>query len=139
VKTLHRLIRGRTESLSSLFIIGGVYDCQNPFFMNAVRVEYDKGKPQILLEPLKQILDSKYAYGANLTEKDIRDDTYVGIRAGYFTTSIDDVGKGLFPIPAGEQDKQGYDKNRVLSPESMIAKLKEESCKSFPKHEHPEQ
>lgn len=136
VKTLHRLIRGRTESLAPLFIIGGVYDCQNPFFMNAVRVEYEKGKPQILLEPLKQILDSKYAYGANPTDKAVRDDTYVGIRDGYFVNSIDEIGIKLYP-----KDKEGkeYDSTRVLSPESMIDKLKGETCRCFPQHEHPRQ
>jgi CRISPR-associated protein Cst2 len=128
VKTLHRLIRGRTESLSPLFIIGGVYDCQNPFFMNAVCVKYDKGKPQILLEPLKQILDSKYAYGANLTDKLVRNSTYVGIRNGYFANSLADVKKELFS-----------NEERILSPEEMIDKLKEEACKCFPKHEHPKQ
>jgi CRISPR-associated protein Cst2 len=122
VKTLHRLIRGRVESLSPLFIIGGVYDCQNPFFMNAIRVVYEKGLPRVVLGPLKQILESKYAYGANMTEKLVRASTYMGIRDEYFANSMVDVGKKLFPASSGD----GYDRDRVLSPEGMLDKVKQE-------------
>jgi len=115
VKTLHRLIRGRVESLSPLFIIGGVYDCQNPFFMNSIRVVYEKGLARIVLAPLTQILDAKYAYGREMTERMIRESTYVGIRDGYFANSLADVQNSLFPKV----------EERVLSPEGMIDRLKE--------------
>lgn len=132
VKTLHRLIRGRSETLSPLFIIGGVYDCQNPFFMNAVRVEYLKGKPHPVLEPLLQILDSKYVYGTDMNEKVIRDDSFVGAREGYFANSLTDIGKKIFPA----KNDIGYDSDHTLSPEGMIDKLRDQVCKCFPKHEH---
>ncbi|MGE5340678.1 MAG: type I-B CRISPR-associated protein Cas7/Cst2/DevR [Candidatus Omnitrophota bacterium] len=35
---LYRDIRGRRENLAPVFIIGGVYDIKNPFFMNALRL-----------------------------------------------------------------------------------------------------
>jgi CRISPR-associated protein Cst2 len=130
VKTLHRLIRGRVESLSPLFIIGGVYDCQNPFFMNAIRVAYEKGQPGIVLKPLQQILDAKYAYGQEMTERTVRENTYVGIRDGYFANSLEDVRSTLFPTSNNELAETQAAKlfppdERVLSPEGMINKLKE--------------
>ncbi|HEX8137564.1 MAG TPA: type I-B CRISPR-associated protein Cas7/Cst2/DevR [Pyrinomonadaceae bacterium] len=118
VKTFHRLIRGRDESLSPLFIIGGVYDCLNPFFMNAVHVEYQNSKPRVLPEPLKQILNSKYAFGTDLTEQVVGDSTYTGIRDGYFANTSTDIN------------------TRVLSPEEMIDELKQQVCASFGEHEH---
>ncbi|RKY04507.1 type I-B CRISPR-associated protein Cas7/Cst2/DevR [Candidatus Poribacteria bacterium] len=119
IKTLHRSIRGREESLSPLFIIGGLYDCQHPFFINAISLSYKQGKPFIELDPIKEILESKYAYGPEMKEKTVKEDTYIGIRSGYFANSIRCF-KELF----GED-------GRVLSPEGMIDKLKEEVGKFF--------
>ncbi|MCP4157949.1 MAG: type I-B CRISPR-associated protein Cas7/Cst2/DevR [bacterium] len=42
VKFLYRDIKGRREDLSPVFIIGGVYDIKNPFFMNAVKLSDQK-------------------------------------------------------------------------------------------------
>lgn len=42
IKFLYRDIRGRRENLSPLFIIGGVYDIKNPFFMNVVKLDNHK-------------------------------------------------------------------------------------------------
>lgn len=128
LKNFFRLIRGRAESLSPLFIIGGVYNCQNPFFMNAIRVVYERGEPRIVLEPLKQILDAKYAFGKVMTDQIIRESTYVGIRDGYFVNSLLDIRTKLF-LDAND---------RVQSPEGMIDKLKEDVCKSFAAHAHIE-
>ena len=133
-KTFHRLIRGRVESLSPLFIIGGVYDCQNPFFMNSVRVEYDKGKPRVLSQSLKQILDSKYSFGAHMTERLVRQSSYTGIREGYFANSLADLKKELAPEGKNEEAKDEW----VLSPEDMIDQLKRKVCGCFDKHEHTE-
>jgi CRISPR-associated protein Cst2 len=136
-KTLHRLIRGRAESLSPLFIIGGVYDCQNPFFMNSVRIEYEKGKPSVLLKPLIQILDSKYSFGKDMTEKSVRDSTYIGIRDGYFANTLADVKRELSQKRNGEEIKSsGAQDEKVLSPEDMIDELKKQVCAGFSEHKH---
>lgn len=42
VKVLNREIKARTESLNPLFVIGGVYNIKNPFFMNRVKTYCDK-------------------------------------------------------------------------------------------------
>lgn len=41
LKVLYRDIKGRRENLTPLFVIGGVYDVSNPFFMGRIRL--DKG------------------------------------------------------------------------------------------------
>lgn len=86
IKLLYRDIRGRREDLKPLFIIGGVYDTCNPFFENLVNVEWKKDKPEILTEPIKELLNGKYfaKKGDKLIEKSIKDDTIIGIRKGYF-------------------------------------------------------
>lgn len=42
LKLLYRDIRGKRENLSPLFIIGGLYDCGNPFFYNRLKLEFKK-------------------------------------------------------------------------------------------------
>jgi len=42
IKFLYRDIKGRRENLSPLFIIGGIYDIKNPFFINAVKLNDHK-------------------------------------------------------------------------------------------------
>jgi CRISPR-associated protein Cst2 len=82
LKTLYRDIRGRREDLKPLFIIGGVYDIKNPFFMNAVIVEWVHGKPVVLDEPIKQIFNADYYVG---NEKiSIKNSTVLGVRSGIF-------------------------------------------------------
>lgn len=137
VKTLHRLIRGRMESLNPLFIIGGVYDCQNPFFMNSILLTYEKGAPRLVLEPLKQILDSNYAFGRDLTKKSVGESTYIGIRDGYFANTLADV-KAKLPLKNNGEELKGDEtqNERVLSPEEMIDRLKDQVCASFGEHQH---
>lgn len=38
IKFLYRDIKGRRENLAPLFIIGGIYDIKNPFFMNGIKL-----------------------------------------------------------------------------------------------------
>lgn len=38
IQFLHRDIRGRRESLNPIFVIGGVYDICNPFFLNNIKM-----------------------------------------------------------------------------------------------------
>lgn len=42
IKLLYRDIRGKRENLSPLFVIGGLYDCGNPFFYNRLKLEFKK-------------------------------------------------------------------------------------------------
>ncbi|MDQ1349841.1 MAG: type CRISPR-associated protein Cas7/Cst2/DevR [Acidobacteriota bacterium] len=53
VKFLYRDIKGRRENLSPLFIIGGVYDLKNPFFMNGVKLNDHK----LAVNRIKDIID----------------------------------------------------------------------------------
>lgn len=121
VKMLYRDIRGRREDLKPLFIIGGVYDTCNPFFENLVKIDWQRGIPKIILEPLRQIINSDYsALDANgeIISKSIMEETYIGIREGIFDNSSDVM--KLFPT-------SGNNKNsRVGSPEYMIDKIKAE-------------
>jgi len=41
---LDRDIRGRTENLSPLFVIGGLYPIKNPFFLGRVRTNYNRSQ-----------------------------------------------------------------------------------------------
>ncbi len=112
IKTLYRDIKGRREDLKPLFIIGGVYDTCNPFFENLVDVAWEKGRAKIVVEPLKQLLSSKYASldGNNtIVKKPVKDETYIGIRSGKFVNT--------------EQDFDGLS---FGSPEFVIQKLQEQ-------------
>ncbi|MCU0286347.1 MAG: type I-B CRISPR-associated protein Cas7/Cst2/DevR [Acidobacteria bacterium] len=42
LKFLYRDIKGRRENMSPMFIIGGVYDIKNPFFMNIIKLHDHK-------------------------------------------------------------------------------------------------
>ncbi len=116
VKTLYRDIRGRREDLKPLFLIGGLYEIKNPFFLNAVKIEWDKNKPKICKEPIKEILDLKYEYKNNekIVNSTVKDNTRIGIRSGFF--SNEDEIKGLL----------NGNNNVVGTPEEIIDKLKTE-------------
>jgi CRISPR-associated protein Cst2 len=106
IKNLYRDIRGRREDLKPIFIIGGLYPLKNPFFMNAVSIEWEKDKPKIKKETIDEVLESGYCYKANgkLCEEVVSSNTVIGMR------------KGLF---ANESDFK-----EVLSPEAAIDHLK---------------
>ena len=86
---LYRDIRGRREDLKPLFIIGGVYDTLNPFFENIVNLEWSaKGsKPQINTASLRDVLERKYQL-INNKQKSVKDDTFFGIRDGFFSNDL---------------------------------------------------
>lgn len=67
---LYRDIRGRRENLSPLFVIGGRYQCKNPFFENRVMVK----KNRINVDTLKEIIE----------DSEIKEFTYVGVSTGIF-------------------------------------------------------
>jgi CRISPR-associated protein Cst2 len=80
LKVLTRNIKGRTESLSPIFAIGGVYDIKNPFFLNKLKVNYSKEERKYGINT--EILDSQLSL--SFDGKPIRDYTYVGYLKGYW-------------------------------------------------------
>jgi CRISPR-associated regulatory protein, DevR family len=57
IRTLSRQIRGRYENLSPIFVIGGIYQVKNPFFMGCIGAkETEDGK---LLLDINRLLDCK--------------------------------------------------------------------------------
>ncbi|MCK9228659.1 MAG: type I-B CRISPR-associated protein Cas7/Cst2/DevR [Syntrophorhabdaceae bacterium] len=80
LKILNREIKGRTESLNPLFIIGGAYPVKNPWFLNRTAVNYNKesGKWAINTDVLRSV--------ANLNFKGIRvgDYTRIGYLKGWW-------------------------------------------------------
>ena len=73
VKILHREIRGREENLSPVFVIGGMYDINSPFFLGRIKLNGKDGQFSIDTEMLKDT--------ATLTigENSISEDTKIGI------------------------------------------------------------
>lgn len=116
---LYRDIRGRREDLKPLFIVGGVYDTFNPFFENIVNLEWEKyKKPKINTSPLLQMLEAMYTArdgSGNEATKSIKQDTFVGVRDGFFGNGASDFAS-LYP-------QQEYGKH-VGSPEFVISELK---------------
>jgi CRISPR-associated protein Cst2 len=116
---LYRDIRGRREDLKPLFIIGGIYSTFNPFFENIVTLEWDKNKkPRVNTRPLLQILNGTYTSrdsSGNEIQKSVKEDTFLGIRDGFFANDLSDFQSFW------EQNQQ---KEHVGSPEFLISELK---------------
>lgn len=71
IKVLNRDIRGRQENLSPLFIIGGLYDLNSPFFLGRIKVSGKEGKFSIDTEVLEDTMtiklgENKIANGTNI-------------------------------------------------------------------------
>lgn len=71
VKVLNRNIRGRQENLSPVFVIGGIYEISNPFFLGRVKLENRNGKYILDSSMIKETLEM------TLLDKNIKEDTYV--------------------------------------------------------------
>lgn len=76
LKILNREIKGRVENLNPLFVIGGIYDIKNPFFMGRLKLEWKSASPSIAVNLLKETLNMKFK------DKAISSSTYVGIVSG---------------------------------------------------------
>lgn len=76
LKILNREIKGRIENLNPLFVIGGLYDVKNPFFMGRLKLIWKNTIPFIALSPLKETLNITFK------EKPISKDTYIGFVSG---------------------------------------------------------
>ncbi|MGN1298207.1 MAG: type I-B CRISPR-associated protein Cas7/Cst2/DevR [Clostridia bacterium] len=78
IKVLNRDIRGRQENLSPLFIIGGLYDLNSPFFLGRIKVSGKEGKFSIDTEVLEDTMTIK------LGENKITNDTNIGMVKNIF-------------------------------------------------------
>ncbi len=93
VKVLNRNIRGRQENLSPLFVIGGIYDVANPFFLGRVKINSRNGGYFIDTDMIKETLET------NILDKGIIDSTYMGSLSGVFEN--DDELASLLETRAG--------------------------------------
>lgn len=73
VKVLNREIRGREENLSPIFVIGGLYKLNSPFFLGRAKLNGKDGEFSLDTEMLKDTMTLK------LGENSIEEDTRVGI------------------------------------------------------------
>lgn len=78
VKILNREIRGREENLSPVFVIGGMYDINSPFFLGRIKLNGKNGEFSIDTEMLKDTTT------LTIGDKSIYDDTNVGMLKNTF-------------------------------------------------------
>ncbi|MCR8743767.1 type I-B CRISPR-associated protein Cas7/Cst2/DevR [Romboutsia lituseburensis] len=78
IKVLNRNIRGRQENLSPLFVIGGIYDITNPFFLGRIKLNSCQSGYSINSNAIKDVVDSTFL------GKNLKDFTSVGITDGVF-------------------------------------------------------
>ncbi|TCS93600.1 type I-B CRISPR-associated protein Cas7/Cst2/DevR [Hazenella coriacea] len=75
---LNRQIRGRMENLSPLFVIGGVYNICNPFFLGRVQLDIRSTGYGVNTKLLQDGLEKK-VFG-----KEVQASTHVGLAKGVF-------------------------------------------------------
>src|SRR5690606_4187550 len=85
VQLLNREIKGRTESLNPLFVIGGVYSVKNPFFLGKLKAKNntDRTGYKICVEPLTSILAFEYSLNGSFHK--VVERTNIGFIEGYWT------------------------------------------------------
>lgn len=106
IKTLNREIRGRWESLSPIFLVGGVFNIKHPFFINGVRAVDLGDKLYLDIQRLKEAIE--------LIPNEESDKVIIGLHSGTFQNE-DEIKNGLV----------------VHSIADAIEKLKEEVKKSY--------
>lgn len=95
IKILNRNIRGRQENLSPLFVVGGMYDIANPFFLGRVKVEGDKNGYKVSSDTIKEVVNSTFL------GKELKQSTYIGMVEGLFTNKDefkDILGENLLTV-----------------------------------------
>lgn len=90
IKVLNRDIRGREENLSPVFVIGGMYNINSPFYLGRIKLNGKNGEFSIDTEMLKDT--SRLTIGEN----SIFEDTKVGILKNTFKNEneIEEAFKG---------------------------------------------
>ncbi len=111
---LVREVKGRTENLSPLFAIGGVYPVKNPFFMGRINVNYNRNidRYSINTDVLNSVFDlsfrgepvGKYThcgYVEGFWENDFKEElrldegNFVGNISGFFNKLKEQVMEGI--------------------------------------------
>ena len=83
IKILNRDIRGREENLSPLFVIGGIYDLNTPFFLGRINLKAKDGKYNIDTDILEDTMTLK------IGDNCIAEDTKIGIVKNEFSNEED--------------------------------------------------
>lgn len=86
---LNRNIRGRQENLAPLFVIGGIYELSNPFFLGRIKLLQSAEGYGISTELLNDGLEKRYF------DRTVQSDTHLGMVHGFF--SNEDQIKQLLP------------------------------------------
>ena len=92
VQFLYRDIKGRRENFAPLFIIGGVYQRKNPYFLNRIVIN----KKKIDIKSLLDVINSCH---------DTQNNTIVGIASGIFENE-DKIINDLKAMPIGDFFRQ---------------------------------
>ncbi|WP_131023216.1 type I-B CRISPR-associated protein Cas7/Cst2/DevR, partial [Clostridioides difficile] len=106
IKVLNRNIRGRQENLSPLFVVGGVYEIANPFFLGRIKLKGDKNGFKINKQAIEEVIQGTFL------GKDLKEFTYVGMVDGVFINK--EEFKGLF-----EDNFEGFE-IRFISRNCML-------------------
>lgn len=78
LKVLNRNIRGRQENLSPMFVIGGLYDIANPFFLGRIKLNNSAKGYEINTGLIREVVNSKFL------GREVKDNTMIGILDGIF-------------------------------------------------------
>lgn len=78
MKLLNRNIRGRQETLSPLFVIGGVYKVANPFFLGRIQLSNQSKEWKLRTDVIESTLET--SFGGEV----VGDKTYIGYIKGIF-------------------------------------------------------
>mgnify|MGYP005799488159 FL=1 len=73
IKILNRDIRGREENLSPLFIVGGIYNINTPFFLGRIKLEAKGEDFKIDTKILESAMELK------IGENSVKENTFAGI------------------------------------------------------------
>ena len=73
IKVLNRDIRGREENLSPLFIVGGIYNINSPFFLGRLKLEAKGEDFKIDTKVLESAMELK------IGENSVKENTFAGI------------------------------------------------------------
>ena len=90
VKVLNREIRGREENLSPVFVIGGMYNINSPFYLGRIKLNGKDGEFSIDTDMLKDTM------ALTIGENSIFEDTKVGMVKNTFKNEkeIEEVFEG---------------------------------------------
>lgn len=105
IKVLNREIRGREENLSPLFIIGGLYNLNSPYFLGRIKLENTNDGFFINTNILKDTMKLK------IGDKSIEEDTKIGL--------VKDIFKN-------EKEIEEIFSNKVLNVQEFFEKLEDD-------------